>query len=75
MSFVKMAEDNIKIMEDRFYMREQIYQETVTEIFVKNEPHKRKNKMIACCECGEGFLFTGGEQHYYEKHKLTEPKR
>ena len=42
MSFVKMAEDNIKIMEDRFYMREQIYQETVTEIFVKNEPPQKK---------------------------------
>lgn len=78
MGFAKCLEDNIKIMEDRFYMQEQIYQETITEIFVKIEPCKKnkiKNKRIECCECGEGFLFTGGEQHYYEKHKLKEPKR
>lgn len=75
MSFVKLAEDNIKIIEDRFYMREKIYQEKDTKIFVKIEPRKRKNKMMDCCECGERFLFTGGEQHYYEKHNLKEPKR
>ena len=37
--------------------------------------HKRKKKKIVCCDCGETFLFTGGEQKYYEERKLSEPKR
>ena len=36
---------------------------------------KRKTKKLVCCECGTSFLFTGGEQHYYETHDLSEPKR
>ena len=37
--------------------------------------HKRKKKKIVCLDCGETFFFTGGEQKYYEKCKLSEPKR
>lgn len=36
---------------------------------------KRKTKRIICCECNKSFKFTGGEQHYYERHNLSEPKR
>ena len=36
---------------------------------------KNKTKAIECCECRRRFEFTGGEQHYYEKHNLLEPKR
>lgn len=36
---------------------------------------KRKKKKIVCAECNEVFLFTGGEQNYYERHHLSEPKR
>jgi hypothetical protein len=36
---------------------------------------KRKTKKLVCCECGTNFLFTGGEQNYYETHNLSAPKR
>ncbi|MBO5700856.1 MAG: zinc-ribbon domain containing protein [Clostridia bacterium] len=36
---------------------------------------KRKTKKLVCCECGTSFLFTGGEQNYYETHNLSDPKR
>lgn len=52
----------------------------VTPKVAKAEPAfpkkvKRKKKKIVCCDCGESFLFTGGEQKYYEERKLSEPKR
>ena len=55
-----------------------IYLVTTKVLEVKPEPpkkHKRKKKKIVCCDCGETFLFTGGEQKYYEDRKLSEPKR
>ena len=55
-----------------------IYLVTTKVIEVKPEApkkHKRKKKKIVCCDCGETFLFTGGEQKYYEERKLSEPKR
>lgn len=39
------------------------------------EKHKRKKKKIVCCDCDQPFLFSGGEQKYYEERKLSEPKR
>ena len=36
---------------------------------------KRKSKRIVCCDCGATFRFGGGERAYFEKNKLTEPKR
>lgn len=55
-----------------------IYLVTTKVVEVKPEApkkHKRKKKKIVCCDCGETFLFTGGEQKYYEERKLSEPKR
>ena len=63
-----------------------VSQEITTKIYlvtpkvVKVEPElpkktKRKKKKIVCCDCGESFLFSGGEQKYYEERKLSEPKR
>ncbi len=55
-----------------------IYLVTTKVVEVKPEvpkKHKRKKKKIVCCDCGETFLFTGGEQKYYEERKLSEPKR
>lgn len=55
-----------------------IYLVTTKVVEVKPEApkkQKRKKKKIVCCDCGETFLFTGGEQKYYEKRKLSEPKR
>lgn len=55
-----------------------IYLVTTRVVEVKPESqkkHKRKKKKIVCCDCGETFLFTGGEQKYYEERKLSEPKR
>lgn len=54
------------------------YLVTTKVVEVKPEPskkRKRKKKKIICCDCGETFLFTGGEQKYFEEHKLSEPKR
>ena len=36
---------------------------------------KRKGKQIVCCDCGATFRFGGGERIFFEKNKLTEPKR
>lgn len=55
-----------------------VYLVTTKVVEVKAEPpkkHKRKKKKIVCCNCGEPFLFTGGEQKFYEESKLSEPKR
>lgn len=86
MSFVKCREDNIKISEDRLFMREVI--ETICDIGQKEEPfsiliakkpgtkkERKKDKKIVCCDCRKSFNFTGGEQHFYEKHDLEEPRR
>ena len=52
----------------------------VTNHIVKITPkapkkHKKKKKNIVCCHCGKKFFFTRGEQNFYKKHKLSEPKR
>lgn len=55
-----------------------LYLVTTKVVEVKPEApqkRKRKKKKIVCCDCGETFLFTGGEQKYYEERKLSEPKR
>ena len=41
----------------------------------KNKKQKRKTEKMLCCECNAAFLFTGGEQKFYEDHKLSKPKR
>ncbi len=35
-----------------------------------------KDKTIVCCDCGKEFIFTVGEQEFYQLKGLTnEPKR
>jgi len=34
-----------------------------------------QDKVLRCCECGESFVFTSGEQAYYHSKSLSEPKR
>jgi hypothetical protein len=34
-----------------------------------------KDKVLRCCDCGESFVFTAGEQTYYASKGLSEPKR
>ena len=35
-----------------------------------------KDKTVKCCDCGEDFVFTAGEQEFYaEKGFVNEPKR
>ncbi|RZN42891.1 MAG: hypothetical protein EF813_00965 [Methanosarcinales archaeon] len=31
--------------------------------------------MIDCVRCGETFVFTGAEQKWYRKRRLSQPKR
>jgi hypothetical protein len=33
------------------------------------------DKILRCCDCGESFVFTAGEQAYYRSKGLSEPKR
>ena len=83
MGFAKYAEDNIKIMEERLSLRWEdapncqtiINTVCVAAQIVKIPSRKKKAKKIECCECGEEFIFTGGEQRFYKQHNLSEPKR
>ena len=34
-----------------------------------------QDKTLHCCDCGESFVWTAGEQRYYYDRGLTEPKR
>jgi len=40
---------------------------------VKN--HVFRDKILRCCDCGQSFIFTAGEQAYFASKSLTEPKR
>ena len=84
MGFAKYTEDNVEIIEERFYFHRQTAATPLFEVSIKanaiiqpsiNKKPKHKTKIIKCCECGKTFEFTGGEQKYYEKHELSEPKR
>jgi hypothetical protein len=90
MGFTKYAEDNFEIMEERRYWMQAretaptlltAPQTTLTAEAKETTKQpaktkeKKKTRKLVCCECGTSFLFTGGEQHYYESHKLSEPKR
>ncbi len=39
------------------------------------EFEKFEDIRLKCRECGDYFIFTGGEQKYYKQHGLSEPKR
>jgi len=34
-----------------------------------------EDEIITCCDCGEFFLWTVGEQRYYKSKKLSPPRR
>jgi len=34
-----------------------------------------KDKTIRCCDCGQSFVFTAGEQSYFYSKSLSIPKR
>ena len=90
MGFAKYAEDNFEIMEERRYWTQTretaptvlatssapliTQTKEATERSTKNK-QKKKTRRLVCCECRTSFLFTGGEQHYYEAHNLSKPKR
>jgi hypothetical protein len=37
--------------------------------------HAFRDKVLRCCDCGQSFVFTAGEQAYFASKKLSEPKR
>lgn len=36
---------------------------------------KGQDKFLCCLDCGGTFVFTGGEQAYYQSKQLSIPKR
>lgn len=34
-----------------------------------------RDKVLHCCDCGQSFVFTAGEQAYFTSKSLSEPKR
>jgi len=34
-----------------------------------------KDKTLRCCDCGESFIFSAGEQAFYYSKGLSQPKR
>jgi hypothetical protein len=34
-----------------------------------------QDKVIHCCDCGQSFVFTAGEQAYFQSKLLSKPKR
>ena len=76
--FVLMQEDEHKPIYRRHTTIQKTYIVETTEVIVetpKCKKHKRKTRKMLCCECNAAFLFTGGEQKFYEDHKLSDPKR
>ena len=80
MGIAKYYEDNLEMIENRFAKWE--LDERLNAMIVKAEEmaklkrtQKKKTEVILCLECGRSFNFTGAEQNYYEKHKLSRPKR
>jgi len=34
-----------------------------------------KDKVLNCCDCGQDFIYSAGEQRYFNSKGLIEPKR
>ena len=34
-----------------------------------------RDKTLRCCDCGESFIWTAGEQAFYFSKSLSQPKR
>ena len=39
------------------------------------EQLKFKDKTLKCCDCGESFGFSAGEQAFFYSKQLSEPRR
>jgi hypothetical protein len=46
--------------------------ESMTIIDLKNY---FRDKTLNCCDCGQSFVFTAGEQAFFASEGLSEPKR
>ena len=90
MGWAKYAEDNYEMIQERWdRMDGQKSIVAVTAVIpsmvcavkvsmeISEEPKKAsmKDKSLYCIECGEQFTFTAGEQKYYKRHELDQPKR
>jgi len=36
---------------------------------------KLKDRVLYCCDCGKSFIFSSGEQAYFQSKNLSQPKR
>lgn len=34
-----------------------------------------EDKVLTCCDCGQEFVFSAGEQAYFKSKGLSQPKR
>lgn len=86
MGLCKYFEDNYEMFLERIEDRNNennIYMEAklslnITPVIRTVEPKSqlvRINQKIKCKECGEFFELTYGEQKFYKKHNLCNPKR
>lgn len=86
MGLSKYFEDNYEMFLERIEDRNNenhIYMEAklslnITPVIRTVEPKSqlvRINQKIKCKECGEFFELTYGEQKFYKKHNLCNPKR
>lgn len=85
MGFAKYFEDNYDIYLERTERARDYDLATEAEISISISPfvrvvknsalHINTDERIICKECGASFVFTVGEQKFYEKHNLCSPKR
>ncbi len=47
----------------------------IVEAVQKRKKPLHTLKLISCKDCGLTFAFNGGEQNYYERRRLKDPKR
>lgn len=54
-------------------LKKYIFEEDVIGdgIYIEN----KKDKILICFTCNNNFVFRIGEQYFFEKHNLTQPKR
>ncbi len=87
MGLAKYFEDNVEIIEERKQLRDDSFYSCVGQhlndyvpyinyqpkIEKITPPKKRKKLTISCVTCNKTFKFNGGEQKFYEEHKLSYP--
>lgn len=89
MGMAKYAEDNYEIMDERFVTLEEKRRtqiEVTAKVPVTSAPikvsvtvtvvkQKRGDKILVCKDCGRKFVFTAGQQEFFERNGYCEPKR